>query len=244
MLKENSKTTNLTPGLYLVPTPIGNLADLTDRARQILSQSNRILAEDTRRTQKLLQYIGIKKSLISCHEYNEKRRIQSVILAIKNGEALSLVSDSGMPTLSDPGFPLVRSLIAEGIHVEALPGASVVPTALAVSGLPTDRFIFEGFFPRAKGKAKKLAESWKEEKRTIIFFESPYRIAKTLNLLFEILSNRKLVICRELTKLHEEIIRSDLETLSKESKNRQWKGEITVVLEGCGKKKNPNKNFE
>jgi 16S rRNA (cytidine1402-2'-O)-methyltransferase len=227
----------LKTGLYLVATPIGNLGDITLRARDVLHQCDRILAEDTRRTLRLLSALGISKPLISLHGHNEEGRFKKVLSCLENGEALALVTDAGMPTISDPGNYLVTEVVRHDFHVEALPGPSAVTTALAVSGFACDRFIFEGFLPRKPGKAKKVIKSWLDDRRTVVVYESPHRIAKTLVALLGILGPRSVVLCRELTKTYEEIIRSNLADLTPLAAKREWKGEITLVIEGAQKSK-------
>lgn len=217
-----------------MPTPIGNLGDVSERAKAVLGECDLILAEDTRHTGTLLKHLGLQRPMQSCHEHNEWQRIESVLAAIQAGQKIALVTNAGMPTLSDPGFRLVRAAARAKLFVQALPGPCAVVTALAVSGLPTDRFVFEGFFPRKPGKSRKLAESWVNEPRTIIFYDSPMRLNKTIALLHEVLGARPVVVCRELTKKFEEILRSDLAALAGDSQHN-WRGEITVVLAGVGK---------
>lgn len=227
---------DLPPGLYLVATPIGNLEDLTFRAARILRQCDRILAEDTRRTQKLLSHLEISKPLLSCNEQNEAGRAEQVPGWIRAGERVVLVSDAGMPTLADPGYRCVRACLAENLPVDAIPGVSAVPLALALSGLPPARFAFEGFFPRKSGRARRLAETMRDDDRTTIFFESPFRIQKTLNLLSEVMGDRSIAVCREMTKQFAEVLRGSATHLAKETAKRNWKGEITVVVAGVERK--------
>lgn len=233
--EENQKTAAFPEGgLMIVGTPIGNLGDFSARAKEILSQADVVVAEDTRKTGRLLADLGIKKPMLSCPDFNEDRRIADVLKMLGDGRLVCLVSDAGMPTISDPGFRIVRAVVAAGYSVRGVPGPSAVLLALAISGLPTDRFIFDGFFPRKPGKAKTAVEGYRTETRTILFFESPHRIAKTLAILLEGLGGeRQVVIARELTKTYEEVIRGSLSQVIASTKTRQWLGEITVVLAGA-----------
>lgn len=191
------------PKLYIVPTPIGNLQDITLRALEVLKMSDVILAEDTRQSSKLLQHYSIQKPMISFHQHNEHKNLNHIIQKLKAGETLALISDAGTPGISDPAFLLVRECIKENIEVECLPGATAFVPALINSGLPCERFCFEGFLPHKKGRNSRLL-ALKEETRTLIFYESPYRILKTLEQLIEVFGEeRQASISRELTKLHE-----------------------------------------
>jgi len=233
-IKSEKSMEGPTGGLFVVGTPIGNLGDFSDRAKEILNRADVVLAEDTRKTGRFLADIGIKKPMISCPDFNEDKRIADVLSHLQRGHLVCLVSDAGMPTISDPGFRIVRAVVAQGFRVSGIPGPSAVLLALAISGLPTDRFIFDGFFPRKPGKAKSVALSYLQETRTILFFESPHRIAKTLAILCEILGdNRQVVIARELTKTYEEVIRGPIAKVIASTQDRQWLGEITVVLAGA-----------
>lgn len=223
--------------LYIIATPIGNLRDITYRAVETLKNVDAIVCEDTRRTGILLQQLNIsgkKPQLISYYEQNEQQRIPQIITAIKNGLSVALVSDSGTPAISDPGFKLVRECIREGIKVESVPGPSSVITALVSSGLPTDKFIFLGFLPRKSGHRNKLLENIKKVssfiKSTIIIFEAPHRLARTLEEMSEVFGDIDIAICRELTKVHEEIRREKIsESIEHFTKNNP-KGEITVLF--------------
>ena len=214
--------------LFIVPTPIGNLDDITLRAIKTLSAADVVLAEDTRTTQVLLKHLGLEKKLWSHHKFNEHAAVEAIARSIENGENIALVSDAGTPGISDPGFLLVRTCIEHGIEVETLPGATAFVPALINSGLPCDRFCFEGFLPHKKGRTKKLQKLAKEE-RTLIFYESPYRLVKTLTQLAEIFgSNRYASVSRELTKKFEETRRGTIEYFT----GNEPKGEIVLVVAG------------
>ncbi len=223
--------------LYLIATPIGNLEDITYRAVRILSEADLILSEDTRKTSILLNKYNIKQRLSSFHKFNEHQALQKIIDSLKGGMSVALVSDAGTPGISDPGFILVRECIRENIDIECLPGPTALIPALVLSGIPCDRFTFEGFLPVKKGRNKRLQELINEF-RTMIFYESPHRLKKTLVDLAGIMGNdRAAVISRELTKIHEEIIRGTLESLIDEAGERVIKGEIVIVVQGRSGKK-------
>lgn len=223
--------------LYLVATPIGNLEDITYRAVRILQEADLILSEDTRKTSILLNKYSIRQRLASFHKFNEHQAIQKIILTLKEGRSVALVSDAGTPGISDPGFILVRECIRENIDVECLPGPTALIPALVLSGIPCDRFIFEGFLPVKKGRNKRLQELINEF-RTMIFYESPHRLKKTLLDLSSVMgTDRTVVIARELTKIHEEIIRGTLGSLIEEVDRRLIKGEIVIVIQGKSEKK-------
>jgi 16S rRNA (cytidine1402-2'-O)-methyltransferase len=218
--------------LVLVPTPIGNLEDITLRAINVLKSCDCIYAEDTRTTGHLLKHLGIQKPLAAFHIHNEHQAVQKVIEKIKASNTVCYVSDAGTPGLSDPGFLLVRNALEAGIAVECLPGATAAIPALVVSGLPMDRFCFEGFLPHKKGRKTRLNEL-KNENRTMIFYESPHRILKSLEQFIEIFgTERKAAISRELSKLFEENIRGTLAELLNHFKNKTIKGEFVVIVEG------------
>ena len=218
--------------LYLVATPIGNLEDMTYRAVRILNEADLILSEDTRKTSILLNRYNIKQKLSSFHKFNEHQSLQKIISALKEGMTLALVSDAGTPGISDPGFLLVRECIREKIEIECLPGPTALIPALVLSGIPCDRFVFEGFLPVKKGRNKRMNEL-NGESRSMIFYESPHRLHKTLAELAAVLgSERNAVIARELTKIHEEIIRGTLGSLEEETGKRTLKGEIVIVVQG------------
>jgi len=221
--------------LYIVPTPIGNLEDITFRAIRILKEVSLILAEDTRTSGFLLKHFEISTPLQSHHKFNEHRTVEQIAQRIEAGESVALISDAGTPGISDPGFLLVRTCVEKGINVECLPGATAFIPALVSSGLPCDRFLFEGFLPQKKGRNKRI-EALKSEERTIVFYESPFRLVKLLQQLAEILGpERKASVSRELTKLHEEIARGTILELSEYFEKKGVKGEIVVVVEGVGK---------
>jgi 16S rRNA (cytidine1402-2'-O)-methyltransferase len=223
--------------LYIISTPIGNLKDITHRSLELLNDVSLIAAEDTRRTGKLLKHYGIKTPLESFNSYNQTKKTDRLIARLQGGDNLALVSDAGTPGISDPLFHLVRAALGECLSVVSLPGPSSVLAALTVSGLPVNRFVFEGFLPRKKGR-KKLIEELTQEKRTIVLFESPHRITKTLNELYQAMGERKAVLARELTKIHEEVIRDTLENLAKISEEKKLRGEITLVISGATKDRN------
>lgn len=216
--------------LYLVSTPIGNLEDITQRAKRILGEVDLIACEDTRKTGFLLKKLGIpKKELLSYYEENELARIPLIMEKLKQEKNIALVSNAGTPTVSDPGFKLVREALQAGIKIEAVPGASAALTALVASGLPTDKFLFLGFLPKKEGKRKKILESL-PTKTTIIFFESPFRLIKTLREIETTFGDIEIVIGRELTKLHEEIRREKIsQALAHFAKNKP-RGELTLLI--------------
>jgi 16S rRNA (cytidine1402-2'-O)-methyltransferase len=218
--------------LFLVPTPIGNLKDITLRALEILGSVDLILAEDTRQAKKLLNHYNITTPLQSHHMYNEHKSVESVCLKILSGQTIALISDAGTPGISDPGFLLVRSCVEKGIMVETLPGATALIPALVNSGLPSDRFCFEGFLPPKKGKNKRLT-GLEEESRTMVFYESPYRLVKTLDeLAIHFGPDREACVSRELSKIYEENIRGSLSFLSEYYTNKPPKGEIVIIVAG------------
>jgi 16S rRNA (cytidine1402-2'-O)-methyltransferase len=218
--------------LYVVPTPIGNLEDITFRAIRILKEVDVILAEDTRTSGFLLKHFQIEKPLQAFHKFNEHKALKGLIDRLLSGETMALISDAGTPSISDPGFLIVRACVQEQIDVECLPGATAFVPALVNSGFPSDRFCFEGFLPQKKGRQKRLTELANEE-RTLIFYESPFRIAKLVGEIAEYFgANRQIVISRELTKIHEENIRGTAGELAKILENKTLKGEIVVVVKG------------
>ena len=218
--------------LYLVPTPIGNLEDITHRALRILNEVDLILAEDTRTSGKLLKHYEIKKPLQSFHAHNEHGQLQKIITKLEEGSVIALISDAGTPAISDPGYLLVRECIANDLKVECLPGATAFVPALVNSGLPADRFVFEGFLPHKKGRQTRFKEL-AEESKTIILYESPHRLLKTLQQLAEYLgADRRACVSRELTKLYEENRRGTLTELYEYYNTNTLKGEIVLVVEG------------
>ena len=218
--------------LYIVPTPIGNLEDITLRAIRILKEVNCILAEDTRTTGNLLKHYSIENKLQSHHLHNEHKTVTEIAERIKGGETIALVSDAGTPAISDPGFMLVRECIKNGIEVECLPGATAFVPALVNSGLPCESFVFNGFLPQKKGRQTKLKEC-AEETRTMIFYESPYRLVKALGEFAQHLGNeRQASVSRELSKMFEETKRGTLQELIEYFSRKTVKGEIVIVIEG------------
>ena len=220
--------------LFIVSTPIGNLKDITQRSLELLSKVDLIAAEDTRRTGLLLKHYKIKTPLSSFNSYNQVRKGKQFIARIMEGSNLALVSDAGTPGVSDPLYHLTRVALSENISIVSLPGPSAVLAALTLSGLPVNRFVFEGFLPRKRGR-KKLIQELAEEKRTIVIFESPHRIVKTLKELCQAMGTRKAVLAREMTKIYEEVLRGSLEELVIIAEKRKLKGEITLVIAGCSK---------
>lgn len=221
------------PGkLTLVPTPIGNLEDITFRAIKVLKGCDLILAEDTRVSSKLLRHFEIDKKLSSHHKFNEHKLTNSIVGKLQEGMNIALISDAGTPGISDPGFLLVRSCIENGVEVECLPGATALIPALVVSGLPNEKFVFEGFLPQKKGRQTRLT-LLSEEPRTLVFYESPYRLVKTLTQLGEFFgTERKACVCRELSKMYEEVKRGTLTELAEYYTQHSPKGEIVIVVEG------------
>lgn len=226
--------------LYLVATPIGNLKDITLRALEVLKSADVIACEDTRRTGSLLKHYQISKGawpLLSFHEHSGPGRVREIISLLKEGKKVALVSDGGTPLISDPGFPLVREAIREGIRVEAIPGPTAVVAALAVSGLPSERFTFWGFLPAKSVARKKELQEAADLEQTLIFFESPHRLAAVLCEMAEILGDREAALCRELTKKFEEVLRGTLNELAERFEKKKPLGEIVLVIAGKGRKK-------
>ena len=220
------------PTLYLIPTPIGNLEDITQRALRLFAEVDLLLVEDTRTTGKLLKHYGISVPMKSFHAHNEHAKLPDVVAQIKNGKTTALVTDAGTPGISDPGFLLVRECLKNDIAVECLPGATALIPALAASGLPCARFVFEGFLPRKKGRQTRLL-SLQNETRTMVFYESPHRLLKTLTHFAQYFGNqRQACVCRELSKLHEEITRGTIAEIMQHYENRGVKGEIVIVVAG------------
>ena len=219
--------------LYICPTPIGNLEDITIRTIEVLKEVDLIAAEDTRHTLKLLNHYGIKKPLTSYHEHNIREKGNYLINQLKEGKSIALVSDAGMPGISDPGHDLIKLCVKEDIRLIGLPGPSASLLALVVSGLDTDKFVFEGFLPSKKIDRKKALENLSSELRTIILYESPHRIKACVEDIYNIFGNRKISLSRELTKHYEETIRGDMEHLLKVLDERELKGEMILVIEGA-----------
>jgi 16S rRNA (cytidine1402-2'-O)-methyltransferase len=219
--------------LFLCATPIGNLEDVTLRVLRVLGEVDLVAAEDTRRTRKLLSHHGIRARLVSYHEGNERAQTGRLLERLRKGEQIALVTDSGMPTISDPGFRIVRACIEEGIPVEVLPGPSAVVAAIAVSGLPTDRFAFEGFLPKKPAQRRRRLVELAAEERTAVIFEAPSRVPDTLAMMQEILGDRRVAVVRELTKIHEEIVRGSISEVLSQLRGRDLLGEVVVVVEGA-----------
>lgn len=218
--------------LILVPTPIGNLQDITLRAVEVLKTADIILAEDTRVSSKLLKHLEIEKKLVAHHKFNEHKTTGTIVSKIEQGNTVALISDAGTPAISDPGFLLVRACVEKDITVECLPGATALIPALAVSGLPTDKFVFEGFLPQKKGRQTRL-KILAEEPRTIVLYESPYRLVKALGQFAQFFGpERKACVCRELSKMFEEVKRGTVTELQEYYTERTPKGEIVIVVEG------------
>ncbi len=217
--------------LYIVPTPIGNLKDITLRALDVLREVDTILAEDTRTTMNLLAHYNISpKKLQPYHKFNEHKTVQGLVERIRAGETMALVTDAGTPGISDPGYLLIRSCIDAGINIEVLPGATALIPALVASGFPTDRFVFEGFLPHKKGRQKKL-KSLVDEERTIVLYESPYRLMKLLEEIKQYFGpERKVSVARELTKIYEEVVRGTIDEVIEYFTGKKIKGEIVVVI--------------
>lgn len=224
--------------LYIVPTPIGNLDDITLRAIRVLQEVDFILAEDTRTSSFLLKHLGIEKRMYSHHKFNEHATVRMVAEAIETGRTVALISDAGTPGISDPGFLLVRTCVEAGIEVETLPGATALVPALVQSGFPCDRFAFEGFLPQKKGRMKRL-EALRDEERSVIFYESPYRVVKCLEQLIEVMGpERRVSVSRELTKKFEQTVRGTIGEVIEHFREHQPKGEFVIVVAGKGLKTN------
>ncbi len=218
--------------LYIVPTPVGNLEDMTFRAIRILREADLILAEDTRTSGFLMKHFEIGTPMISHHKFNEHKTVESVVQRIKAGQTVALISDAGTPAISDPGFLVVRTCVENDIEVECLPGATAFVPALVTSGLPNDRFCFEGFLPQKKGRQTRI-RNLAAETRTLVFYESPFRLVKTLEQLSEVLgSERKASVAREISKLHEEVKRGTLAELALWYTQHPPKGEIVLIVAG------------
>lgn len=216
--------------LFVCPTPIGNLKDITLRVLEVLASVDLILAEDTRVTKNLLNKYEIKTPLTSFHSYTKENKLDSIVSELEKGKSMALVSDAGTPGISDPGYPLIKECIERGIHVEVLPGPTSFVPALLLSGFPSDRFIFYGFLPRKTGKRRKKIEAFKEFEGTIIFLESPFRIKALLEDILNTLGDRPVAIVREISKIHEEVLRGMASELLSTLKERTLKGEVVVVV--------------
>jgi len=231
---DKNKTSGI---LYICGTPIGNLEDITLRALKVLKNVKLIAAEDTRHTKKLLNHYQINTKITSYYEYNKFKKAPYLVEILKNGQDIALVSDAGMPGISDPGYVLVNLVLKNNIKIIPVPGVSALITALVVSGLPTDKFVFEGFLPRKIKERKRYFKSIENEERTVIFYETPHRLKRTLKDMLKIWGDRKIVIARELTKKFEEMIRGNLSQVISEINTKEIKGEITLVVQGGIKKK-------
>lgn len=218
--------------LYVVATPIGNLADITFRAVRVLGEVDVVAAEDTRTTRKLLTHHGVRTPLVSYHRDNEAMRTGELLKRLEAGESVALVSEAGTPSISDPGYKLIMAAIHSGIPVEAVPGPSALIAALVVSGLPSDAFVFEGFLPRRAAERRKKLADLADEPRTLVFFEAPHRLDASLHDMIEVLGDRPAALCRELTKLHEEVRRGSLQDMQASIVREPVKGEIVLVVSG------------
>jgi len=219
--------------LYVVGTPIGNLGDLSDRARETLASVDLVAAEDTRRTGKLLAHAGIRARMLSLFEGNERQRIDELLERLSEGATVALVSDAGMPAVSDPGFRLLRAAVEAGIGISVVPGPSAVTAALVVSGLPTDRWVFEGFLPRRPSERRSRLRALAHDPRTVVLFESPLRVVTLLRDVLVELGDRRAAVARELTKIHEEVLRGRVSEVLAMLLDSEPRGEIVVVLEGA-----------
>ena len=218
--------------LYVVPTPVGNMEDMTFRAIRVLKEADLILAEDTRTSGILLKHYEIKNAMQSHHKFNEHQTVESIVDRIKGGQTVALISDAGTPGISDPGFLVVRECVRNGIEVQCLPGATAFVPALVSSGLPDERFCFEGFLPQKKGRMTRL-NALKDETRTMIFYESPYRLLKTLTQFAEVFgAERPVSVCREISKIHEESVRGTLQEVITHFTETEPRGEIVIILGG------------
>lgn len=226
----------LCPMLYLVPTPVGNLEDITMRALRVLREADLILAEDTRTSGLLLKHFDIRKPMLSYHKFNEHQTVERIVERLLAGETIAVVSDAGTPGISDPGFLVTREAIRAGVEVSCLPGPTAVVPALVASGLPCDRFCFEGFLPQKKGRQTRIA-ALAEETRTMVFYESPHRVVKTLQQFVETFGpDRPVAVCREISKVHEDIVRGSLADVLAHFQEHEPRGEFVIVVGGAGKK--------
>ena len=219
--------------MYIVSTPIGNLEDITLRALRVLKEVDLIAAEDTRRTRQLLTHYGIHKPLISYHEHNRRMREKTLLHDLREGKSVALVTDAGTPGISDPGEELVRRAIQEGLPLVPIPGPVALVAALSVSGLPTESFLFYGFLPSKAAARRKWLTSLKERPETLVFYESPRRLASLLDDAAQILGERRVVVAREMTKVYEEVYRGTISEVLEQMGKEEVKGEVTVILEGC-----------
>ncbi len=218
--------------LFVVATPIGNLQDITLRALEVLKEVDLVVAEDTRKAMSLLSYYGIRRPLISLHRHTPTKRIEEIVERLKGGEDVALICEAGTPGISDPGADLVKRCGEEGIKILPIPGPSALTAALSISGFPAQNFFFFSFPSRKRSKRRKMLQQIKDYPYTLVFFESPHRILETLEDIREIMGDRKMVLCRELTKLYEETLRGTVSEVLKELRGKDIKGEFTIVLEG------------
>ena len=223
--------------LYIIGTPIGNLEDITLRAIRTLKEVDIVLAEDTRQTLKLLNHLNIRKSLISYHRHNEVDKIEEIIKLLDKGMKIGLVSDAGMPIISDPGQELIKTLVQRNYNIEVIPGVTAVITGLVKSGIDSTSFVFEGFLSINKRLRKEKLENLKNETKTIVFYEAPHKILKTLKDIYQVIGNRRICIARELTKLYEEYITEDIANIITRIEEKGIKGEIVLIIEGISKDK-------
>lgn len=222
--------------LYVVPTPVGNLEDITMRALRVLREADLVLAEDTRTSGNLLRHYDIHRPMLSFHKFNEHQVVSSIVSRLQGGESMALVSDAGTPGISDPGYLLVREAIQAGVEVITLPGATAFVPALVSSGLPCDKFCFEGFLPQKKGRMTRLQEL-ADEPRTMIFYESPHRVVKALEQFIETFgTSRPVSVCREISKMHEESVRGTLEDVLAHFQENEPRGEFVIIIGGCSEK--------
>lgn len=224
---------SLQPGegeLFLVATPLGNLQDITLRALQVLKEADVIAAEDTRRTRALLHAHGLEGRLVSYHEHNERTRAGQLLEELRRGHKVALVTDAGSPLISDPGYHLIQGAVGGGVPVRVIPGPSAPIAALQAAGFTSDRFVFHGFVPRTSGRRERLLAEASEDPRTQVLFETPHRIERTLEVMVQVLGDREVALCRELTKLHEEILRGTADDILKTIKRKPRKGEMILVL--------------
>jgi 16S rRNA (cytidine1402-2'-O)-methyltransferase len=221
------------PGtLYIVATPIGNLDDITLRALRVLKEVDVVAAEDTRHTQVLLNHYGIQRPLTSYHEHNEKTKAEDLVKRLLEGQDIALVSDAGTPAISDPGFRLVAQAVDAGIRIIPLPGASALTAVLSAAGLPTDRVAFEGFLPAKKKQRREKLQALRDEARTLVFYEAPHRLAEALDDIYQLLGDRKAVLAREVSKVHEEFLRGRISELIHALQRREIRGEFTLIVSG------------
>jgi len=221
--------------LLLVSTPIGNLGDMTFRALETLKSASAVLAEDTRHTRKLFAHFGVHNQLIAYHDHNKERVTPSLLERLRGGQSLALVTDAGTPGISDPGYYLLRAAIAEGIPIAVLPGANAILPALLLSGFPTDAFVFEGFLPRKKGELERKLRALEAERRTFIAFVSRHALLGVLRQIERLLPQRQLAVVREITKIHEEVLRGDAAALASHFEREGARGEIVLLVKGAGK---------